>query len=285
MTGRRGNQRDAADEQHDGTSNRGDHKPMRGKAKPTSRAATAPSPSEHEPRSTTHRGSGLTREAVIGAALALVDSQGIEAFSLRGLARELDVYPTAIAWHAGSRAQLLADVVTLALADVAPPRTPRASADWRPWVSELMRRYRAALHQHPNIAPLLAARMVSNAGVSLDIAEATLAVLAGAGFAGDDLLHAYNAIIGTMISWVALELAPGPTEPEGREAQRVRVDELPVERYPTIAAHRALLANRAFVLRWDSGAVNPLDASFEACVDALLSGIAARHGETAGAGH
>ena len=53
----------------------------------------------------------LNRETVVAAALEEIDRAGLEDFSLRNVAKSLGVYPTAIAWHAASRRQLLADVV------------------------------------------------------------------------------------------------------------------------------------------------------------------------------
>src|SRR6185503_4133764 len=38
---------------------------------------------------------GLSRERIVAAALAIIDAEGIEGFSMRGLAQALGVYPTA----------------------------------------------------------------------------------------------------------------------------------------------------------------------------------------------
>ncbi len=49
-------------------------------------------------RSKPRRGE-LTRDQVVAAALACLDRHGIEHFSLREVARDLGVYPTAVYWH------------------------------------------------------------------------------------------------------------------------------------------------------------------------------------------
>lgn len=192
---------------------------------------------------------------------------------MRVLARHLGVYPTAVSWHVGSRAELLAEVVSLTLRDVMPPRRCR----WQDWVRELMSHYRAALHKHPNVAPLLSAQLVSNAGVSMEIANALVGVLSSAGFADQSLVYAYNAILGAMIGWVGLELAPkdltSGDAAETIDKLRNRLDNLDLASGAALLAHREILFNRAFVLRWDNGATNPLDDSFDAFVEALVAGI------------
>ncbi len=215
----------------------------------------------------------LDRERIVAAALDRIDRTGLNEFSVRVLARDLGVYPTAVSWHVGTRAELLAEVVSLALKDVTPPRRRR----WQDWVRELMSRYRNALHRHPNVAPLLSAQLVSNAGVSMEIADALVGVLSSAGFEGKSLVRAHNAILGAMIGWVGLELAPQSLSAGGAaeaiDRLRDRLDNLDPASHAALLSHREVLFNKAFVLRWESGATNPLDDSFNAFVHALVAGI------------
>src|SRR5262245_6790063 len=59
------------------------------------------------------RRTGLDREDVIAAALALVEREGAAALSMRRLATELDVGTPTIYWHVGSRDELVAEVIRL----------------------------------------------------------------------------------------------------------------------------------------------------------------------------
>ena len=61
-----------------------------------------------------------TKEAIVRAALDLIDRNGIEDFSVRNVAKMLNVFPTAIYWHIEGRNRLLGD----ALALVRPRRGP-----------------------------------------------------------------------------------------------------------------------------------------------------------------
>lgn len=219
-------------------------------------------------------GASLTRGQVLAVAMDLIDEKGLEAFSLRDVARTLDVYPTAIYWHfASGRNAILAEIAAAAFSDVAPTRRPEDG--WQDWVRDLFHRYRSALRRHPNFAPLLGAQLVSNAGVNPMLVEKILAALTTAGFEGRTLIDAYNAVVAAMIGYVTLELAPMPKDdPAGwaRELEE-KVRGLSPEDYPLIGRHMDLLANKAFIVRWQSGRVNPLQGGFDLYVEMVLAGL------------
>ena len=54
---------------------------------------------------------GLTREAVIDQALAMIESQGPDALSMRRLASEFGVSTNTIYWHIGSREELINAII------------------------------------------------------------------------------------------------------------------------------------------------------------------------------
>jgi AcrR family transcriptional regulator len=70
----------------------------------------------------------LNRESIVAAALAEIDSNGVDDFNLRSLAKRLGVYPTAIYWHVPTKYDILAEVVGAVFRGVAPPRN---RLDWR----------------------------------------------------------------------------------------------------------------------------------------------------------
>ena len=72
------------------------------------------------------RHAGIERDDVIDAALALVESGGGDALTMRKLAAELGVATTTIYWHVGNRDDLVLAVVA------APGRAPgRDAGPWR----------------------------------------------------------------------------------------------------------------------------------------------------------
>jgi AcrR family transcriptional regulator len=109
----------------------------------------------------------------------LIDAHGVERFSVRDLARALQVYPTALYWYVPSRNALVAGAVALALADLP---LPDPAGEWTAELRQLLNHYRAAVRRHPHIAPVLGAQLVSNEGANLALVDRLLALLEGAGF-------------------------------------------------------------------------------------------------------
>jgi TetR/AcrR family tetracycline transcriptional repressor len=216
----------------------------------------------------------LSADAVVKAALKEIDRHGLETFSLRNVAKSLNVYPTAVAWHVAGRSQLLAEVAALAMSDIAPPGFPDS---WQSYLRQIFHRFRDMLRRHPNIAPLIGTQLVANRGVELDFSERLLAALAHAGFTELHLVGAYNTLIAAMVGFTTQEFAPIP-ERDTKTWQkdvRERLRDVSAARYPTLASNMKLLANHAFILRWENGIDAPLDKSFDIFVEVIILGLEA----------
>jgi TetR/AcrR family tetracycline transcriptional repressor len=215
----------------------------------------------------------LSKDRVVATALSIIDRAGMEAFSMRALAQALGVYPTAVYWYVANRNALLAEVVAHALRDVEPPED---AVDWTAWLKELFRRYRQAVRRHPNLAALMGAQMVSNAGVNPALVENILTVLASAGFKEERLVQAFNSVIATMTGFVTIEFATAPAEDGDRWAAELKqaIHAVDTREHPVLARNLPRLANRAFILRWQNGTEVPLDDSFETYIDVAVKGLA-----------
>lgn len=213
----------------------------------------------------------LSKEVICAAALALIDEKGLDDFSLRDVARSLGVYPRAIYWYVDGRSELLSEVVGFALRDVYPPA---ANGDWKDWLRKLFQQYRQAVRQHPNIAPLIGASMLTPATMVPITIERILGVLGAAGFPEKHLVDVYNVIIAAQVGFVTLEFAmvPAGNTKWGAEQKR-RMSTVDVLRYPLLGRHLPEFANRAFVLRWENGTKAPLDSSFNRFVEAVIDGL------------
>jgi TetR/AcrR family transcriptional regulator, tetracycline repressor protein len=225
------------------------------------------------------RNPALSKEKIVAAALALIDRNGAADFSLRDVARRLGVYPTAIYWHVPGRNALIGEIAALAMRDIVPPVSPRY---WRAWLKGLFRRYRAAVRRHPNIAPLLGAQLVSNTSLDARMIDGVLTALTHAGYRGQGLVDAFNTVVAAMSGFVTMEFGPEPAEdPRGWAADlERRIRALGAAGYPVLARHLPALANRAFILRWQNGTKVPLDSGFEAFIDSVVRGLAARAPDT-----
>lgn len=198
----------------------------------------------------------LSRQAVIAAALALVDEVGYPAVTMRRVAQALETGPASLYVYIADRDELMAEVYDLALADVRLPGP--ADGDWRARLELLVGRAIAALGSHDDIA-LVAITRVPTGPHALRLLEETMSLLRAGGI--DDALCPWAAdLLDQYVTSSALEhaarlrdqrdstAAEGPaaaTEEVLSRAAGSRLDavygELPAETYPTIHALRAAM--------------------------------------------
>ncbi len=214
---------------------------------------------------------GLTRQRIISEALAIIDADGVEAVSFRLLARRLGVNPTAIVWHVGTHEQLLSHVVASTL-HVRPPK--RATATWQERIATIAKMFRSQLHRHPNLAKLIGTQLTTNAATQLETFEYMLGALVESGLETDEVLCHFDALLGSMVGFVVLELSSAPKsgQAEWKEAvvnQRESIDE---KQHPQLHRFRESLADH-LSFRTEGGAEARLDGGFNALIAVLISGI------------
>jgi AcrR family transcriptional regulator len=210
-------------------------------------------------------GSGkITREAVLAAALEIIDRDGADALSMRRLARVLDRDPMIIYRHAPGKAALLDGVAETVLGQL---QVDCADPDWAGQLREVARRYRALALAHPHVVPLIVTRPLATplglrpAG-TLRPLEDILALLTRAGFSGPDALHIYRALFGFIHGHVLDELQELVENPdETDDLLRLGLHRLPIGEFP-------LLRGLAPVLGGYKGA-----AELERGLDILLTGL------------
>lgn len=99
----------------------------------------------------------LSHATIQTRALALIDRDGLDAFSLRKLGAELGCEGMAIYWYYPSKDALLDAVVDVLMAEVAEVLVPDAG-DWVGALRAVAVAYREIAHAHPRAFPLLATR-------------------------------------------------------------------------------------------------------------------------------
>jgi len=220
-------------------------------------------------------GAALSRESILQAALALIDRQGPQAFNIRELAQALKVFPSAIYWYVPSRNELISGAVALAMNGVA---DDLVTGRWQARLAALLRRYREVLRRHPRLAPLVASELIYNATFDATMLDHLVQLLEDAGFAGADLVDAYNVVFAAMCGFATMELSTAPAEDAQawESACRAQIARVDAARQPALARHLDAMQNRAFVLRWSSGDGQPLDSGFEAWVDVIVRGVESR---------
>jgi len=96
----------------------------------------------------------ISHEAVVEASLRIVDREGLDAFSLPRLARELNVQAPSLYHHFADRADILRTVARAIVLQTRLP-DPAACASWVDWFVGISSAFRRVVLSHRNAAPIL----------------------------------------------------------------------------------------------------------------------------------
>jgi AcrR family transcriptional regulator len=202
----------------------------------------------------------LTQEAIVDAALALVDDEGLDALTMRNLGEALGVEASSIYYHVPNQAalhELLVGRVMAGLYESSPPDLDADPVDLLVWAN---RRYFDALTAHPNVLPLVTERPVRSLEITPGF-EMVLGVLYGAGLHPADALTAAGSL-GWFVLGAAQSYASQLQHPEHAEdTSRERFGELSSEEFPNIARLLAEPVERTF------------DQDFEVGLRAFVHGL------------
>jgi AcrR family transcriptional regulator len=187
----------------------------------------------------------LTREEVLTTALRLIDADGVDGLSMRGIGRALDRDPMRLYRFASSKEELLDGVVELVLGEL---QIPTEGADWEDVLRVTARRFRDIALTHPHVVPLLVTRPLATPLAlrplgTLRPLEQLLDLLIGAGFDRRGALHAYRLYMGFLQGHVLNELQERVHDPdETDDLLRLGLHRLPVREFPRIRSLAAELA-------------------------------------------
>ena len=173
---------------------------------------------------------GLTREMLTAAALRIVDSEGLDALSMRRLGTELRVDPMAAYRHIPNKGILLDEVVEAVMSEIDIDAVD-ASLPWQDQLRALALAYLATLMAHPNAAPLIAERSLRTAG-SLRVVEKALQIITDAGGQLADAVATIDAI-GLLSAGIAQAASTAPEPADGDAGNPLAG--LPPEDFPLLA--------------------------------------------------
>ncbi|MEV4506231.1 TetR/AcrR family transcriptional regulator [Streptomyces klenkii] len=205
----------------------------------------------------------LTRDRVVGAALRVVDAEGLDGLSMRRVADELGVETMALYRYTSSKDELLDGLVerlfieleeSLGSTPFGPAALDAGDAETAPpWREALVgvarAMYRVAL-THPHVVPLMALRpftvpLTRRPPAVLRAHERLLTRLERAGLGERATLELYRAFISWVLGYIVTELrevVDNPDEPE--PAFRLGLHRLPVREFPRLRALGPGLAAR-----------------------------------------
>ncbi|WP_412542820.1 TetR/AcrR family transcriptional regulator C-terminal domain-containing protein [Longispora sp. K20-0274] len=152
----------------------------------------------------------LNRDRVLHAAVALADTAGIEALSMRKLAQELGVVPMALYKHVANKEELLDGMVDVVVGEIDPPDP--IDVDWRTRVRRRILSARRALLRHPWASRAIESRTAPTP-VTLGYMDSTIGMLRAGGMSVDLTHHVMHAL-GSRMFGFAQELYAAPPAPD-----------------------------------------------------------------------
>ncbi len=163
------------------------------------------------------RESPVTRAEVIREALRIVDSEGLEALSMRKLARALGIEAMSLYHHFPSKEAILDALAGSIAQDMRLPET--LPDDWVELLVEMVDAFRQVLLAHPNALPVLVTRPLSPPE---DAMVTPASVLAEQGLDPSRLTEMYHALMALTFGHAVVSTtgaAPRPPEADNAPVQ------------------------------------------------------------------
>ncbi|MFD5461398.1 TetR/AcrR family transcriptional regulator [Kitasatospora sp. NPDC127059] len=223
----------------------------------------------------------LSREQIVAEAVALLDSDGIEALSMRKLGARLNAGATSLYTHVANKDELLALVVDhifggLPLARAEGAEDPKV---WRAAVIESTEAMRAAVVRHPWMVSVIGdVGMVYLGPNWMRLSEAMLVLMETAGFELGEANDVMGIIMGYTIGTATVEAAwLSALTKSGQDEQEFMDRLLPAVTEAT-RSHPRLHA--LYTTQVPDEVEAGRDSSFRRGIDLILDGIEARRSRT-----
>lgn len=143
-----------------------------------------------EPDPTVRVREPLSRERVLGAAVARADQGGVESISMRQLAHELGVVPMALYKHVANKDEMLDGMIDVVIGEIDPPT---GGPDWKTAIRQRILSARRALLRHPWASAVIETRTAPTPAV-LAYMDQMIGLFRSGGFSIDLTHHAMHAM-------------------------------------------------------------------------------------------
>ncbi|MEW2128941.1 TetR/AcrR family transcriptional regulator C-terminal domain-containing protein [Streptomyces sp. NPDC005435] len=205
----------------------------------------------------------FSRTAITAAAVALADTEGLDAVTMRRVAAEVGAGVMSLYTYAPDKDTLLALMTDHVCGEL--PRTDPLTGDWRADLKTLARRQRALMLRHPWVPDTLVTRHIPGPR-ALDFLEHALVALRPSGLDGAARLEVFAQLTAFVAGHVRHELAqaasagsPGWSPAEARYLTAVATD----GHHPELAGALAAAPGRPA----------SLEATFDRFLNRLVDGL------------
>ncbi len=224
-------------------------------------------------RSSRRRREPISREAIVAAAIKLLDSEGLAALSMRRLAEELGTGAASLYWHVGSKDGLLDLVLDQIIGEgrIPDPDPPR----WQEQLKKVAREHRRVSLLHPYVVRISLGRIPMGPN-ALRYSERVLAILRAGGLPPRLAVQGYLLLMSTVNGFTVDETGvddepaddhradDAASRQEAANMARDYIASLPAGSFPTMVG----LA--------DEFAFSDADERFDLLIDIFVDGLA-RH--------
>jgi AcrR family transcriptional regulator len=222
---------------------------------PPRRGGRTPRTSRRAPRS-------LSREAILDAAMTVLDAEGLDAVTMRRVATELGTGPASLYAHVADKEEMVAALLDRVIGEVSLPTLD--AGRWQEQVKELAREARAAFGRHRDIARATLGEVPTGEN-AMTVSERLVSILLAGGVS--EQVAAFSVdILSLYFSSVAYEESIESFDKYLGEAYHLQLRDffasLPPSRFPNLHA-------MAVALTSGEG-----DERFEFGLDLLVRGIA-----------
>lgn len=201
----------------------------------------------------------MNLERALRLAVTVADGEGIEAVTMRRLARELGVEAASLYHYVRGKGEILDGLVDVVAAEI---EVPPPGGDWRDLIGRRAQNTRAVLLQHPWAVSLMASRTTPGPA-TLSLLEAGIRAFRDGGFSVLLAAHAVSAVDSYVHGFVLQEVnLPFRDESELAAMTGAIMEQFPASDYPhlfELTIEHVLQPGYAYGNEFDSGLAIVLD--------------------------
>src|SRR5712691_539571 len=175
----------------------------------------------------------LSRERVLRAAVTLADEGGIEALSMRKLAKELGVEAMSLYNHVANKDEILDGIIDVVASEI---DLPSDGADWKTAMRRSAISTRDVLLRHPWACSLWMSRQ-GGGSARLRRGDWMLRTLREAGLSKELIYHAFHIVESHILGFTFQQLSFPYREEELAGMAATFLQQLPVDEYPDFVEH------------------------------------------------
>lgn len=208
----------------------------------------------------------LDRRRVLGAAVAFIDENGIDALTMRRLGAYLGVEGMALYRHVSGRDGLLDGIVETVIDELYgdPDVHLEPTHGWQEYLQRLAHGLRRIALAHPQVFPLIATRPPAAPWVrpplrSLRWVESFLGALTGSGFSDETAVAAYRAYTSFLLGHLLLEVSQQGVPISSRDEPDGDMPAVNLDDYPHLCRLQPMLSQDESAAEFEESLENLID--------------------------